>query len=156
MSFRKIVDHFGISILKILLLVIGICFCWFTLRHINDKASDYMKKEKKTFTILGRNSYDIINRNGYAENVKVFQLKSNDSIGELNIFVSDDVYQANLDNDTYTTLISKRDIDKSKGLETPYYGTFAFLLMGFLMVFVIFFFVNVAELVEDIVEYISE
>lgn len=156
MSFKNIIDRFSTSIL--VLILSGLCawFSWMGLNDVNTKMVNYMKKEKKTFVIVGRDSYDVINNKGYSVNVKTLHLKSNDSIGELTIFVSDDVYGANLDKSTYTTRLSKKDIDRSKGVESPYYITIFVNLAICLILCSIIFSNMLFKLVDDAIEYIFD
>lgn len=156
MSFKNIMDRFSTSVL--VLILSGLCawLSWKGLNDVNTKMANYMKKEKKTFVIVGRDSYDSINDKGYSVNVKTLHLKSNDSVGELTIFVSDDVYVANLNKSTYTTRLSKKDIDGSKGVESPYYMTISVILSICLILSSIVFFKMVFNLVDDAIEYFFE
>lgn len=156
MLFKNIMDRFSTSVL--VLILSGLCawFSWKGLNDVNTKMVNYMKKEKKTFVIVGRDSYDAINNRGYSVNMKTLHLKSNDSIGELTIFVSDDVYAANLDKSTYTTRLSKKDIDISKGVESPYYMTISVILSICLILSSIVFFKMLFNLVDDAIEYFFE
>lgn len=111
----------------IMLVILSVCL-WLYLM-LNRSAEKYNKEEIRTFTIVGRNSYNGVDAQGNVINIKEIRLKTGEPVREFPLYVSDKVYKENLTSETFVTSISERDIDKLSHTLGPEYCVMVLLLL---------------------------